>query len=146
MSLLRIAFAAPINKVEIKEVGGKVLAEISICRKNRVKEGDPESFTWLRIALWTPPAFMIPKLVKGSFIAGSGEFTLRSYDKDGVKRQSAECNCQSFDVEVSDGQPREAQPTQRAEPKANVQMGGSKAPAIRADDEPPFDSYELRSW
>ncbi len=147
MSLLRIIFAGSINKVEMREVGGKPIAEVQLCKKNRTKEGDPESYTWLKATIWSPPAFMIPKLVKGSFIAGSGNFTLRSYEKDGVKRQSAECSCESFDVEVSDGQTREVQhePTQRAAPKVNVNMGGSQSAAI-AGDQPPFHRHEDRSW
>lgn len=50
MSVMRINFAAPIHKVEFKEVGGKSLAEVSVCKKNRTKDGAEPSYSWLRIA------------------------------------------------------------------------------------------------
>lgn len=96
-----MTFAAPITKVEFREVGGKQMVEVNICKKNRAKEGQEPTFSWLRVSIWQPPAWMADKLVKGAMVAGVGEFTLRSYEKDGQKRQSAEVNCQSFDIEVS---------------------------------------------
>lgn len=146
MGILRIAFAAPVQKVEIKQVGGKPLAEVSICRKNRTKENEQDAFTWLRIAVWAPPDWMVSKLKKGALIAGSGDFTLRSYDKDGQKRQSAECNCQSFDVEVSgDSEAKsEAPPAPAVAPVPATPVRSRPAPAPVAvssapeDFEPPF--------
>lgn len=103
MSLFRLIFAGQIKKAEHKDAGGKPIVEVSICRKNRTKEGQPDAFTWVRVTIWSPAAFQAPKLVKGAFIAGSGEMIARSYEKDGVKGTSIEVSCQSFDIEVSDG-------------------------------------------
>lgn len=73
-------------------------------------------------------------MVKGAMIAGSGEFTLRSYEKDGAKRQSAECNSQSFDIEVSGVAAQgEATPAPVAAPRRPA------AVAVADEDEPPFN-------
>ncbi len=144
MSLLKLLFAGEIKKIEMRQVGARSLAEVSVCKKNRTKEGDEESYTWANITIWGPfPDWMGPKLVKGAMIAGSGDATLRSYLKDGVKRQSLDVNCQSMDVEVSGGAPREAQhePTQRAEPRVDNKMTPSKPTwkdSSIGSDEPPF--------
>lgn len=108
MTIFRLNFAGEIKKADMKNVGGKALAELSVCKKNRTKEGEPDSYTWLRICLWEPAEFQRPKLVKGSFIAGSGELTLRSYEGKDGKQTSMECRCSSFDVEVSDGSAKNA--------------------------------------
>ncbi len=146
MTVFRLLVAGDIKKVEMRRAGDKDLAEVSVCKKNRTKEGEEESYTWAKLSIWSPPDWMKAKLVKGNFISGSGEFTLRSYEKDGVKRQSAECNCQSFDVEISAAFPRlgeshppVATPVKPA-PKA-APIGGGKG-----DDEPPFAPYQPWSW
>ena len=100
MTVLRLTFAGEIKKAEHKTAGGKALVEISLCRKNYAKQGDPETFTWIKVKLWEPADFLAQKLVKGAFIAGSGELTSRSYEKDGVKGQSLEVRCSGFDVEM----------------------------------------------
>lgn len=135
MSVFRMSFAAPITKVDFKEVGGKSLAEVSICKKNRAKEGQEPTFSWLRVSIWAPPDWMAAKLVKGAMLAGTGEFTLRSYEKDGQKRQSAEVNSQSFDVEVSGGASESAP---RAEAPAAAAPKKPAPVATSAEDEPPF--------
>lgn len=135
MSVFRMSFAAPITKVDHKEVGGKALVEASLCKKNRAKEGQGPTFSWLRVSIWSPPDWMAAKLVKGAMLAGTGEFTLRSYEKDGQKRQSAEVNCQSFDVEVSGGA-TDAAPGAEAPAAAAPKRPAPVAAA--GDDEPPF--------
>ena len=145
MTVLRISFAGEIKKADVKSVGGKSLVELSICKKNRTKDGEPEAYTWLRIALWSPAAFQVPKLVKGSFIAGTGELTLRSYEGKDGRASSLECSCSSFDVEVSDGSAKSgpidhhaAKPSDsaqnRSEPRVPSQVGGGQG-----DTEPPFN-------
>lgn len=134
MSVFRMTFAAPVTKVEFKTVGDKALAEVSVCKKNRAKEGQEPTFSWLRISVWQPPAWMSAKLVKGAMIAGTGEFTLRSYEKDGQKRQSAEVNCQSFDVEVSGG----ATDSDAALAPASAAPQRPAPSPTSAEDEPPF--------
>lgn len=132
MSLLRLFFAGQIKKVEHKTAAGKALVEVSICKKNRTKENDKETFTWIRATIWEPAEFQVAKLFKDAFIAGSGEMTLRSYaDKDGKDRVSCEVSCRSFDVEVSGPQaaPAEAAPAAPSKPR------GAKAAPV-ADDEP----------
>lgn len=111
MTILRAQFAGEIKKAEHKEVAGKKLVELSICKKNRTKQGEPDAFTWLKVALWEPADFQIPKLVKGAFVAGSGDMLLRSYEGRDGKQSSLECRCTSFELEVSDGQLRQQSAT-----------------------------------
>ena len=134
MTILRMQFAGEIKKAEHKKAGDKPIVEISLCKKFKEKAAE-DSFTWVRITLWQPAEFQVAKLVKGGFIAGSGEFKMRSYkDKEGAKAVNAEIRCTSFDVEVSDGQPR-------AETHAASSTPVSR-PAPRTatvdSDEPPF--------
>jgi single-stranded DNA-binding protein len=140
MTILKAQFAGEIKKADTKNIGGKTLVEVSICKKNRTKDSEPEAFTWLRVGIWEPAAFQLPKLVKGAFIAGCGDMTLRSYEGKDGKASSLECRCTSFDVEVSDGSPRgpidhhAAKPydsqENRAEPRKLAPGAG--------DGEPPF--------
>jgi len=134
--ILKLQFAGTVNKVEIKQAGTKQLAEISLCKKNYAKEGTEATFTWIRISLWEPKDFQLAKLVKGAFVAGSGEFSLRSYEKDGVKHQSAECRCGSFDIEVAEVVATPASlgaPTPAPRTTQPTSGGGAKD-----DSEPPF--------
>ncbi len=141
--IFRISFAGNITKAEAKQVGEKTLVEVSLCKKFKGRAGAEESYTWLRVNVWEPADFQLPKLVKGAFIAGSGEFQLRSFEgKDGSKQVSAECRASSFDIEVTDGSPRMGEshpPVQRPEPKVNVAtsrpMGGGMGDP---GDEVPF--------
>ena len=134
MTIMRLFFTGEIKKAEHRMAGDKPIVEVSLCKKFKEKDAD-DSFTWVRITLWQPAEFQVAKLVKGGFIAGSGEFKLRSYkDKDGNKAVSAEIRCTSFDVEVSDG------------PKGDVQVVAAKPvtpsrPTVRPtpdDDQVPF--------
>ena len=129
----RIQFSGDIRKSETKNLGGKQMVEIQLCQKNYAKQGDEATFTWLRVAVWEPKDFQLPQLQAGCFIAGSGEFSLRSYvNKDGVKQQSAEVRCGSFDVSG----PRQAAasaPAPAPSPRPRV-----PAPANDDDGSPPF--------
>jgi single-stranded DNA-binding protein len=103
MTIMRVSFAGTIMKAEHKQAGTKPICEVSLCKKHKGRNGAEDSFTWLRVSLWEPAEFQVAKLVKGNFIAGSGDLQLRSFEHKGEKRQSLECRCTSFDVEVSDG-------------------------------------------
>lgn len=136
MTIMKCQFAGEIKKSEIKDVAGKKLAELSICKKNS-KKGEADSWLWLRISLWSPADFQIPKLVKGAFIAGSGDANVRSYvDKEGRERSSFEVSASSFDCEISDGSARQdapaPAPVPAPSPRPRVDIGGG------AGDEPPF--------
>ena len=137
--ILKLQFAGIINKVEVKTVGGKTLAEISLCKKNYAKEGAEPTFTWLRVGLWEPKEWQVAKLVKGAFVAGSGDFSLRSYEKDGVKHESAECRCTSFDVEVAEVVATPASlGVSTPAPRTTQPTSGGGASGGMGSDEPPF--------
>lgn len=104
MTILRVSFAGRMMKVEHKKAGDKAIAEISLCRKHKGRAGKEDTYTWLRVTLWEPPTWMTPRLVKGGFIAGSGELELRSFEHNNEKRTSLECRSTSFDVEVDGGE------------------------------------------
>ncbi len=142
MTILKAQFAGEIKRADHKDVGGKKLVEVSICKKNRGKQGDPDTFTWLKVAIWEPAEFQIPKLTKGAFIAGSGDMTLRSYEGKDGKASSLECRATSFDVEVSDGVARggDAQPAAAA-PVARPARPAPAAGPAQGDDEPPFARF-----
>ena len=124
MPNLRMQFSGEARKVEHKTIGGKAAVQIQICKKNYTKQGDEPAFTWVTIMVWEPKEFQ--QFSEGGFVAGSGEFTMRSYtDKDGNKRQSAEVRCTSFDVET----PRP----------------GEASPAIKHHAAKPYDSQANRS-
>lgn len=106
MTIMRLQFAGTIMKCEHRQAGSKPICEVSLCKKKKGKDGEEDTYTWVRITLWEPKDFQASKLVKGNFIAGSGDAELRGYEKDGVKRQSLEVRCSSFDIEVTDGVPR----------------------------------------
>lgn len=129
MPNLRLQFSGEARKVEHKTIGGKSAVEIQLCKKNYAKQSEEPTFTWIKIVVWEPKEFQ--HFHEGGFVAGSGEFTMRSYvDKDGNKKQSAEVRCTSFDIET----PRPAA-TKDAPPAAKP---GPRIPAKANDDEPPW--------
>ncbi len=156
MSLLRLIFAGEIKRAETKQVGGKTLVEFSICKKNYTKEGVEPTYTWIKAQCWEAPEWLAIKLVKGAFVAGSGDMTARSYAKqDGTKGHDIEVRCSSYDLELPyadksgdrspDPQPQTAPHahTGRAEPKVNVRMsppGTSKLLGGSVPDEVPFSA------
>ena len=138
MTIIKCQFAGEIKKSEIKDVAGKKLAELSICKKNS-KKGEVDSWLWLRISLWSPADFQIPKLVKGAFIAGSGDTNIRSYvDKDGKDKFSFEVSTSSFDCEVTDGSARQDAAPAPAPAPAPSPRPRVPAPANDDDGSPPF--------
>lgn len=144
MTMLKILFAGEIKKAEHRMAGQDPICELQICKKNKTKEGDEPTFTWIRVTCWKPADFIVPRLVVGAFVTGCGDFSLRSYEKDGVKRQSAEVRCGSFDVEVGGHAEKGAGEQWPARPAA---APAQRAPAPSAssvnDDSPPFARSEL---
>ncbi len=147
MTIMRIAFAGEIKKAEHKTVGDKALVEVSLCRKHKGRNGGEDTYTWLRVCLWQPADFQTPKLVKGAFIAGSGDVELRSFmNKDNVKQQSLECRCTSFDVEVTEGRTQESSAIAHHAAKPVDSQARRAAPSVpvgggQGDDEPPFSPF-----
>jgi single-stranded DNA-binding protein len=139
MTIFRLAFAGHIKKAEHKTISGKTLVELSLCRKNKTKEGEPDAYTWARIALWEPDAFMVPKLIKGAYISGSGDMLLRSYvNKDGANAQSLDVRCGSFDVDMPD----ERQQAHGDSPPPPARPSAPASGGVSGDDQPPF----ARRW
>ena len=136
MTILRLTFAGQIKKAEHKTINGKALAEVSICKKQKGRNGADDTFCWVKASIWEPAEFQIAKLVKGAFIAGSGEFSSRSYDGKDGKATSLECRCSSFDVEVSgDAAPQPAaQPARSGSVSNAASIGGGYDDA----EQPPF--------
>jgi hypothetical protein len=133
--MLRLQFSGEIRKCEHKTLGGKPMVELQICKKNYAKQGDEPSFTWIRVAVWEPKEFQ--HFHEGGFVAGSGEFSMRSFlNKDGVKQQSAEVRCGSFDVET----PRITGVVNADRPVPTNPSPKPRVPAAAADDHnsPPF--------
>lgn len=136
MSTFKLMFAGHIKNAEHKTVGGKPMVEVSLCRKNKTKEGDPEQFTWVRVTCWDVKDFQATKMVKGSYISGIGDCILRSYvNKEGVKAQSLEVRCGSFDID----QPDDRQQTDQAPAQRPLKPDHAKAAATDStSEEPPF--------
>lgn len=138
MTILRLNYAGRIIKAEHKEAAGKSICEVSICKKVPAKGQDPERFDWVRITIWQPPEWAAPRLVKGNYISGSGDLTMRPYDKDGVKKYSLEVRCGSYDFEAEELAVREpADATPRATP-APIRPAMGSTPHNGTDDEAPF--------
>lgn len=135
MTTFRLNFAGFVTKAEHRNAGSKPIIELSICKKNKVKEGEPDAYTWIKVTCWDAPQFLADKLVKGAFVAGSGDMTLRSYtNKDGAKAVSCEVRCTGWDLECAT---RDGATTPAATAPQPTRTEVSAAASI-ALDEPPF--------
>ena len=132
MSIFRLNFSGEVRKPQVKTIGADQAVEFQLMRKNYGK-GPEATFTWIRVTLFKPQPWQIEQCREGGFISGSGEFTLRSFEQDGVKRQSAEVRCSSFDL---DG-PRTGDAPAAAAP-ASTPRPATKPPAKADDAEPPW--------
>lgn len=133
MTILKNMFCGKIIKAEHKTAGEKQICEVSLCKKVSARGKDPEYFDWVRVTIWTPPEWAIPRLVKGNYISGIGDMTMRPYEKDGVKKYSLEVRCSSYDFEVEELAERTTDAPVAAAP---VRAAATRKPI--ADDEPPF--------
>ncbi len=139
MTILRMSFAGKAMKVESKMAGDKPLLEVSLCKKVKGRNGGEDTFTWIRATIWQPPEFMVAKLVKGCFVAGSGEFTSRSFDGKEGKQTAMEVRCTSFDIEVGESVGGDGEAAPRPSVAPSRASGPSRpAAAPLSDDEPPF--------
>lgn len=133
MPTMRLSFSGEVRKPQVKQIGQDQAVEFQLMRKNYGKKDEEATFTWIRVTVFKPQPWQIQQCAEGKFVAGSGEFTLRSYiNKDGAKAQSAEVRCQSFDL---DG-PRTEERTEAAAapaPAPRPAIGGGASPG-----EPPF--------
>lgn len=144
--MLRLQFGEFVRKCEHKTIGNDPAIAIQCCRKNYTKDGAEPTFTWINITIFKAPPWMAKKARVGAFIAGSGEFTLRTYDKDGQKKQSADVRCNSFDVDFVDA--KEKSDTAAASPAiahhaakpvdSQAKRAGTAAPD---DADIPFSRY-----
>lgn len=132
MSIFRLHFSGEVRKAQLKTIGNDQAVEFQLMRKNYAGKNSEASFTWIRVTLFKPQPWQIQQCQDGKFVSGSGEFTLRSFEADGQKRQSAEVRCSSFDL---DG-PRVDASTEAAPPPAA--KPGPRIPAKAHDDEPPW--------
>ena len=139
MTILKLQFAGKIIKAEHRMAGDKPVCEVSICKKVPARGKDEERFDWVKVTIWSPPEWAVPRLAKGSYISGAGDMTMRPYEKDGVKKYSLEVRCNSFDFEVEEMAARPANDGDVAPAAA-----APRRPALVAQgasggaDEPPF--------
>lgn len=139
MTILKLQFAGKITKAEHRKAGDKPICEVSICKKVPARGQDEERFDWVKVTIWSPPEWAVPRLVKGNYITGSGDLALRPYEKDGVKKYSMEVRCNSFDFEVEEMAARASDTTTDIAPVP-------KRPAVpsgASDDQPPFTRSDL---
>ena len=104
MSFIITILGQKIQKAEFRQAGEKSICEVSVCEKkyNKDKAAEPE-FDWLRLQIWEPPEWMVPKLKKGNFISATGGFQTRKFkDKEGNEKVSMECRCDTRSVSVVD--------------------------------------------
>ena len=133
MTAIRITVTGIIKNAGHRQVGDKTITEFSLCRKNRTKEGDPDSFTWVKGLVWEAPEWMCAKLVKGAEVtAMNGEATLRSYNKAGVEKVSLEAKFSSFDIQIH-GAKEEAPAATPVPRRPAADVGGGTG-----DEGPPF--------
>ncbi len=130
MSNFTLSFSGDVRKPQTKEIGGKPAIEFQLMKKNYGAKDTEATFTWLRVTVFDCKPWQVEQCQEGKFVAGVGEFTLRSYEKDGQKRQSAEVRCTSFQL---DGARTEEKAAAAPAPRPT-----KPAPAATNDDEPPF--------
>jgi single-stranded DNA-binding protein len=134
MSGFRLQFAGEAKKVQLKSIGAKTAMEFSLCSKNYTAPGAEAKWTWIRVTVWEPKDWLIQGVRDGVFVAGSGEFSTRSYDAStGEKKMEAEVRCSGFDLTF-------ARPPQVNAADAETVRLPARSPSTVPDatDEPPF--------
>ena len=135
MTVFRMSFSGEVRKPTVKEYDGKKILSVQLMKKNYNKDKSAEAtYTWLSVTIFDAKPFQVAQFVDKAFVAGSGEFIMRSYvDKDGSKRQSADVRCNSMDVDSAYVEREQAEPA----PVPRVQK--SVVPAkVDDSDSPPF--------
>ncbi len=141
MTLFHLHYSGKISKAEFRTAGDKPICEVSLCKKVPARGQDAERFDWLKVTIWSPPEWAVARLVKGNYITGHGDLSLRPYEKDGVKNKSMEVRSGSFDFEVETLADRDSDIAPAARPAAP-----SRPLPTRGGDEteaPPFHRSEL---
>ena len=101
MSSFKLFFSGDVRKPAIKDISGKKAVEFQLMKKNYVKQGDEATFTWIRVTLFDAKDWQLIQCQEGKFVSGCGDFSLRSFiDKEGIKKQSVEIRCNSFDLDA----------------------------------------------
>lgn len=133
MSGFRLQFSGEAKKVQMRTIAGKAAIEFSLCSKNYSPPGAEEKWTWVRVTLWEPNSWLVDGIKDGVFVAGSGEFTTRSYAAStGEKKQEAEVRCSKFDVNFA--RPPRVNPAEAETVRTPVRNAAADA----MSDEPPF--------
>jgi single-stranded DNA-binding protein len=131
---MRMIFSGEVRKPVVREYDGKNILSFQLMKKNYNKDKSAEAaYTWLNVTVFDAKPFQVRQFAEKAFVAGSGEFTLRSYaDKDGSKRQSADVRCNSMDVDSAY--------VERGETAEPAQKAHRNVVSAKADDSdsPPF--------
>lgn len=128
-----LEFGGEIQKAKLINLGAKTAVEVELCKKNYHKKDEPATFTWIKVMVVEPADWMMNDLVKGKYISGSGEYSLRSYvDKTGEKRHSAEVRCTGYNVSI----PKEGGTVEALAPQAVTKT--VVKPFVGENQEPPF--------
>lgn len=85
-----------VNRPEAKTFGGKACSKftLSVKQKNKVSGQEVITRAFFNVIDWNhsePPA-------DGAFVTVKGYLNVREYEKDGVKKQSLDVNCQELEV------------------------------------------------
>lgn len=139
MTTLKLHFSGHIKKSTTRQAGTKTVTELQLCKKLPGKDGQPDSFTWIKVTIWSPQDWQSPRLVAGGYISGYGDFVMRSYVKtDQTKGVSGEVRCSSFDIDMPDDRissvPADSSPVLAVPEVSSV----SSKMDVLSKDEPPF--------
>lgn len=135
MSNFTMSYSGDVRKPQTKDIGGKMCIEFQLMKKNYAKQGDEATFSWIRVTVFDAKPWQVMQCQEGKFVAGVGEFSLRSYEKDGIKRQSAEVRSTSFQLDGAKTEENAAMaPTQAAAPSKPK----LPTPGAAKEDEIPF--------
>jgi single-strand DNA-binding protein len=80
---------------ELRTIGDNQVVSFSLATTRRFKDKDGNKVTdWHSVQAWGKTAELIAQYVhKGDRLAVEGEIQYREYEKDGVKRQAVNINC-----------------------------------------------------
>lgn len=135
MSNFRLTFSGEIKNSREFSMGTKNAVEVQLMKKNYTPQGAEPSWTWIKVLVVEPKDFQKDWLAEGKYIAGSGEFSLKSFtNKDGVKLNGAEVRCSSFDIDAPYSEAKDT-------PKASAETAQKRrvpAPAPIDDSGIPF--------
>lgn len=135
MSRFHIEFSGQVRKPEVRDMGDKKILSFQLMKKNYAKDKNAEpTWTHVNFTLFDAKPFQIDQFKQDVFVAGGGEFSMRSWvDKDGNKRQSADVRIDNFGLDSAYVPPNE----QNEAPAAKVthrQIPANTSP----DNDSPF--------